>query len=150
MTRFNPDAVFILIGINDIVKQKSSELFQGNLLELVRRIRSTGAIPILQTYGKILYAPENEKYLLRYNKLPEYNAVIRQIAADESIILIDHDRCWQENICDEQSLKYHMAEAIHPGGLGHLAMAKLIFKTLNISDPESFCCNPTGTPWSLA
>ena len=40
-------------------------------------------------------------------------------------------------------------ETIHPGGKGHLEMAKLIFQTFNIFDPESPCCNPVGTPYSL-
>ena len=149
VSRFAPNVVFILIGMNDIVKLKSAEKFKTNLLELVRRVRSIGAIPVLQTNGKILFVPENEKYVMRYENLPQYNETIRQVAADESIILIDHDACWDKFICDEATLKRHLGEAIHPGGLGHLAMAKLIFKTFNIFDPESPCCNPVGIPQSL-
>ena len=150
VSRFAPNVVFILIGMNDIVKLKSAEKFHANLLELVRRIRSIGAIPVLQTNGKILFVPENEKYIMRYENLPQYNDTVRQVAADESIILIDHDAYWNEFICDEETLKLHLGEAIHPGGSGHLAMAKLIFQTFNIFDPESPCCNPVGTPQSLA
>ena len=147
--RFKPDAVFILIGINDIVKLKDSTVFHDNLLKLVRIVRADGAIPILQTYGNILRVPENANYMYRYEKLPEYNQVIRQIAADESVILVDHEKYWSANAPDERSLKLWMGEAIHPGGKGHLEMAKLIFQTLNIYDPECSCCNPVGTPWSL-
>ena len=150
VSRFAPNVVFILIGMNDIVKLKSAEKFKSNLLELVRRVRSIGSIPVLQTNGKILYVPENEKYVMRYENLAEYNQVVRQVAEEESIILVDHEAYWNRNICDEETLKLHLGEAIHPGGLGHLAMAKVIFQTFNISDPESYCCNPTGTPWSLA
>ncbi len=150
VSRFAPNVVFILIGCNDIVKLKSVEKFHSNLIELVRRVRSIGAIPVLQTYGKIVYVPENEGYVMRYEQLAQYNETIRKVAADESIILIDHEPYWNENIPDEKTLKLYMGEAIHPGGLGHLAMAKLIFKTFNIFDPESPCCNPVGTPWSMA
>lgn len=147
--RFKPDVVFILIGINDIVKLKNSSAFNENLLKLVRTVRDDGAIPVLQTYGNILHVPENDNYMLRYEKLPEYNQIIRQIAALESTILVDHEKHWNANVPDEKSLKLYLGEAIHPGGKGHLEMAKVIFETLGIHDPQSPCCNPVGTPWSL-
>lgn len=147
--RFQPDAVFILIGMNDIVKLKDVDKFRVNLVELVRRVRNDGAIPILQNYGSILNVPENANYLLRCEKLPEFNAAIRRTAFDESTIFIDHEKYWKENIHDEATLKSWLGEPIHPGGKGHLEMAKLIFQTFNIFDPESPCCNPVGTPYSL-
>ena len=61
--RFQPDAVFILIGMNDIVKLKDVNKFRANLVELLRRVRNDGAIPILQNYGSILNVPENANYL---------------------------------------------------------------------------------------
>ena len=148
--RFKPDVVFILIGINDIVKLKSPDKFRENLTELVRRVRADSAMPILQTYGNILHVPENDNYMLRHEKLPEYNDIIRQIAAQESVILIDHERHWAKNACDEKSLRSWLGEAIHPGGMGHLELAKEIFRTLGIYEPEAPCCNPVGTPFSLA
>lgn len=148
--RFKPDAVFLLIGMNDIVKLKNADKFRDNLLELVRRVRADNAIMVLQTNNHILHVPENDNYMLRYEKLPEYNQIIRQIAAEESVILVDHEKYWNANIPDEKNLKLWLGEAIHPGGKGHLEMAKLIFQTLNIHDPEAPCCNPVGTPWSLA
>lgn len=148
--RFKPDVVLILIGTNDIVKLKDADKYRSNLLELVRRVRNDGAIPVLQTYGHILHIPENDNYMLRYEKMPEYNQIIRQTAVNESIILVDHEKYWRENAPDEKTLRLWQGEAIHPGGKGHLEMAKLIFQTLNIFDPQSPCCNPVGTPWSLA
>ena len=147
--RFKPDAVFILIGMNDIVKLKDAEKFRANLVELVRRVRNDGAIPILQSYGTIINVPDNEKYLLRYEKLPEFNAAVRRTALEESTIFIDHEKYWQENVKDEETLKLWQGEPIHPGGRGHLEMAKLIFQKFNIFDPESLCCNPVGIPYSL-
>ena len=148
--RFKPDVVLLLIGMNDIVKLKNADNYRDNLIELVRRMRSDGAIPVLQTNNTILHVPENDKYMLRYEKLPEYNQIVRQVAEAESVILVDHEKHWNTNIPDEKTLKLWLGEAIHPGGKGHLEMAKLIFQTLNIFDPESPCCNPVGTPFSLA
>ena len=147
--RFAPDVVFILIGINDIVKLKNPDKFQQNLLSLVRRVRADGAIPVLQNYGNILHVPENSNYMMRYENLPVYNHIIRQISKSESIILVDHEKHWRELISSEDELKLLLGEAIHPGGKGHLEMAKRIFQTLNIFDPEAPCCNPSGTPFSL-
>ena len=88
--------------------------------------------------------------MIRYEKWQEYNQCIRDVAAAESVILIDHNKYWNDNIPDEKTLKLWLGEAIHPGGKGHLEMAKLIFRTFNIFDPESPCCNPVGIPFSLA
>ena len=139
--RFKPDVVFILIGSNDIAKLKDAEKYRANLISLVRRVREDGAIPILQTNNNILHVPENSNYMLRYEKLPEYNQTVRQVAEAESVILVDHEKYWAQNVVDEQTLKRWLGEPIHPGSKGHLEMAKLIFQTLNIFDPESPCCN---------
>ncbi|MBE6391631.1 MAG: SGNH/GDSL hydrolase family protein [Lentisphaerae bacterium] len=147
--RFKPDAVLILIGMNDTVKVRSAEKYRDNLISLVRRVRDDGAIPVLQTNGNILHVPENDNYMTRYEKLPEYNQVVRQVASTESVILVDHEKYWNHFAIGEEELKLWLGEAIHPGGKGHLEMAKCIFQTLDIYDPESSCCNPVGTPWSL-
>lgn len=147
--RFNPDVVLIKIGTNDIVKLKDTEKYRANLVQLVKTVRQDGAIPVLQNYGHILHVPENDNYMLRYEKMPEYNQIIRQTAAAESVILVDHERHWRENASDEKTLRSWLGEAIHPGGKGHLELAKEIFRTFGIYDPEAACCNPVGTPWSL-
>ena len=147
--RFKPDVVFILIGINDIVKLKNAEQYRANLQELVRRVRADGAVPVLQTYGTILQVPEDGNYMLRWEKLPEYNQIIRQTAADGSVIMIDHEKHWQENASDEKTLRSWLGEAIHPGGKGHLELAKEILRAFDIYDQGSACCDPVGTPWSL-
>jgi len=148
--RFNPDAVSILIGGNDIIHLKNPDQFRDNLVELVRRVRADNAIPLLQTYGKILPVPEKEEYMIRYNKWQEYNQIIRDAAAAESVILIDNNKYWNDNIPDEKTLKFWLGESIHPGGKGHLEIAKCIFQTFGIYNPESLSANPIGTPWSLA
>lgn len=140
--RFKPDVVFLLIGMNDIVKLKDIDKFRANFVELIRRVRNDGAIPVLQNYGAVLQVPENANYMLRYEKLPEYNAVIRQTALDESTIFIDHEAYWKCHASDEATLKCWLGEPIHPGAKGHLEMAKLIFQSFNIFSEDSACCTP--------
>lgn len=147
--RHHPQVVFVLIGTNDIVRYNDSELFRQYLAELVDRLRSEGSIPVMQTCTPVLKVEDNESYILRYNKLPLYNSVIREIAEQKSVILVDHAAHWQKIAPVENSLKRLLGEAIHPGGAGHLEMAKEIFRTLGIYDADSNCANPIGTPHSL-
>ena len=147
--RHQPQVVFVLIGTNDIARYNDSELFRQYLTELVDRLRAEGSIPVMQTCTPVLKVEDNESYIERYNKLPLYNSVIREIAEQKSIILVDHAAHWQKIAPDENSLKRLLGEAIHPGGAGHLEMAKEIFRTLGIYDADSNSSNPIGTPYSL-
>lgn len=147
--RHHAEVVFILIGTNDIVRYNDSELFRQYLTELVRRVRSEKSIPIMQTCTPVLKTEDNESYMERFNKMPLYNSVIREIAEQESIILVDHAAHWENIASDEITLKKLLGEAIHPGGAGHLEMAKAIFRKLEIYDENSNSVNPVGTPHSL-
>ena len=147
--RHHAEAVFVLIGTNDVVRYNDRERFRQYLTELIRRLRAEGSIPIMQTCTPVLKTEENEKYLLRYREIPFYNSVIREIAEKESAILVDHADHWKNAAPDENSLKRLLGEEIHPGGAGHLEMAKKIFCTLGIYDKDSNSTNPVGTPRSL-
>ena len=146
---WHPQAVFLLIGINDIVQLDDIALFSDNLVQLVRQIRADGAIPILQTYPPIQKHPENPRYWKRYQEMPAYNEAIRQIAKREDLILVDHDQHWREFASDPEALAAKLGESIHPGAFGHLEMAKEIFKKFNIYDPKADSCNPVGIPFSI-
>ncbi|MBR4672840.1 MAG: SGNH/GDSL hydrolase family protein [Victivallales bacterium] len=145
--RHNPNVVLLLIGANDIVKPNCGgpEDFRQRLTELTRRIRQGGAIPVLQTYNTIQLVenPTTEYlrgYVKRYNEFPQYNAVIREVAAAEDTILVDHRKLWEEKTADPQELDRWLGETIHPGGYGHLQMAILILKELGMYSPKSKCC----------
>ena len=143
-----PDYMSLLIGINDILRYNDSGLFRQYLTELICRLRSEGSIPVMQTCTHILKIEEHERCMERYNKLPLYNEIIRKIAEQQSIILVDHDKHWQKIASDENLLKRLLDDDIHPNGAGHLEMAKEIFRTLGIYDADSNCANPIGIPHS--
>ena len=146
--RHQPQVVFVLIGINDILRYNDSGLFRQYLTELVCRLRSEGSIPVMQTCTHILKIEDHERSMERYNKLPLYNSIIREIAEQQSIILVDHDKHWQKIASDEDLLKRLLDDDIHPNGAGHLEMAKEIFRTFGIYDADSNCANPIGIPHS--
>jgi len=147
---WQPNVVFILIGTNDIVKLDDIGFFQGNLLRLLELLQEDNAIPILQTYPTIQYIPDNAGYLKRYREMPAYNQAIRDIAQQDNIMLIDHEEHWKKCASAPDILASWLGEPIHPGALGHLEMAKTIFKELGIYDAEAVSSNPVGTPFSIA
>ena len=146
---WHPDAVFLLIGINDIVKLDDLDLFRGNLSRLVGQLRADGALPILQTYGTIQKIEDSPNYMKRFLELPAYNDAIRRIAEEESVILVDHDRYWRSAAADPAVQASWLGEAIHPGAAGHLEMAKEIFRKLEVYDPEAGSSNPVGIPFGI-
>ena len=144
--RFRPQVVFVLIGCNDIVRANNGgpEGFRQRLSTLVERIRQDGAIPVLQTYNtiKLETNPTTEYlkgYVKRYNEFPEYNQVIRDVAAACDTILVDHRKHWEENASDPAELDFWLGETIHPGAYGHQQMAILITKALGMYDAKSKC-----------
>jgi lysophospholipase L1-like esterase len=150
--RYSPQVVFLLIGINDIMRSNcnGSGGFRDRLEKLVRKLQADGVIVVMQTYNTINIRPEwNEKhfYVQCFRQLPAFNDVIRETAAKYSAVLVDHDKHWRVNAADTKVLKSWLGEYIHPGAKGHLEMANLILKTLNMYDAKSRCsnakaCNP--------
>jgi len=132
----NPDIVFLMIGMNDCsdLNDISIHEFEDNLLELINKITNIDAIPILQTSCPIL--PEQAPDRLPY--FDSYMDIIRKIASDNSLPLIDHNQFWKEHI-DKHF--YWMSNAFHPNHYGHRSFAKYIYNCLDIDDNNSHSCN---------
>lgn len=143
LKRFKPDVVFLLIGTNDISYAECGDVndFKRHLYELIKRLQNDCRYVILQTYPTIMPHPDPEHgYNKRFREMPAYNDAIREAAAKHDLLLIDHDRYWQK--CHGPAgPEAWLGEMIHPGAVGHLEMAKLIFKALDMDDPASDCCN---------
>ena len=144
--RYTPQVVFVLIGCNDIVHGKcgGAEGFRSRLENLVQRIQKDGAIVVLQTYNTInakLWWGKKNPYVQRLLAFPEFNQVIRDTAVKYNTILVDHEKYWKKHASSPAILQEWLGEYIHPGAKGHLEMAKLILKTLNLYDENSRCCH---------
>jgi len=137
-----PDAVFIMIGLNDIVKVPGTKLFRSNLTELVRMIRRDHAIPILQTYAPMLPAPDNRELMKRFELFDEYMEIIRDVSSAEDTLLIDHAEFWAPLAAKPELLRPYLEDGIlHPGNKGHLKLAQEIFQVLGINSGDSACAN---------
>lgn len=138
---FQPQIVLIMIGMNDTLRFRErggSPVFEQNLSTLTVRLREDRIIPVLQTCNPII---DNVQ---RQELLPEYMDIIRKVAKGKDVILVDHFAYWQKAVPDVYSLAQWLGEPIHPGSRGHLEMARLILKTLDLYDENSPCCHPAG------
>ena len=135
VTRFAPAAVFLLVGMNDAKDGVSGRgRFRTDLAELVDRVRQLGAVPVLQTANPIdvEHSPDRED-------LPAYMDIIRSVAEERAVFLIDHHVFWESQsagVIDDW-----LSDPIHPNERGHHEYAKKIFVELSIFDPASPTCS---------
>lgn len=138
--RFYPGIVSVMIGMNDAGKgEKGRDTFRIYLSTLIDKIREIGAIPVLHTPNPVY--PYHKSSEARKD-LPNYTEIIRNLAAEKRIILVDHYRHWQETKkSDEELLLWINDRSIHPNEFGHREFAKLLFKSLGLFSKESPTCN---------
>jgi acyl-CoA thioesterase I len=141
IAQFSPQVISLMIGTNDAaaIRNISINTFETNLRTLVQKFRQLHAIPILHTPNIISTSEKGNNERLA---LPQYVDIIRKVAHDCYVILVDHWKYWEDNrekVLDEKWRN----DPLHPNGRGHLEMARLLFKTLSIFDDSSFTC--TGT-----
>ena len=137
VSRFAPDAVFLLIGTNDIVKTEGgADSFRTYLESIMEQIIALDAIPIVQNYPPIAQS-DNPGYIKRFQQMPLYNEVIEETARKYDAVFVDHWSYWKSNCSDLDSW---LGETIHPGARGHFEMAMAIFKVLGIYTDTSPCC----------
>jgi len=135
VAQFKPHVVFIMIGMNDCSDKSgiTPQEFEKNLHTLDERIEALGGKTVLQTTCPIIPggAPDREP------QFPAFMDVIRRVAADRRLPLVDHTQYWLEN---KAKLYYWMSNTFHPNAYGHTAFAHLLFKALDIFDPASPSC----------
>ena len=134
LNQFCPDVVFINFGINDGDRFGDTEQFRADLTRIARQVRAKNAIPVLQTNSLTLRAKPFR---------PHFNAVIREVAAAENSLLVDHAAAWEEAAgkpgasagSKRESVpapRHLMNNDLHPNAAGHLFMAQTIARSLNL------------------
>ena len=130
-----PHVVFLMIGTNDSSVERNVEQgeFERNLHDLCRRIDEIGGVPVLQTACPILKgtAPDREA------GFPVYMEIIRRVACESRVPLIDHETYWRAN---EKQRFFWMSDPLHPNSFGHIVFSKFLFESLGILDPVSPVC----------
>ncbi|RAJ93113.1 lysophospholipase L1-like esterase [Larkinella arboricola] len=135
VSQFKPAVVSLMIGTNDCARAgMTPDLFAQNLTTIVGKIRDLGAVPILHTPNPIILEKAPER-----RTLPEYIPVIRNVAEQKQVVLVDHFSHWQ-NTTDIDVNREWLNDPLHPGPRGHQEIARLLFKTLSIFDPQEATC----------
>ena len=133
VARFKPDFVSINLGMNDCGKL-TPDKYRANLHELVKRVRALGAVPVLQVPNTVKAGND------RGSKLPPFCAVVREVAAQEKVLLVDHRSDWEKSAGGADAPAKWMNDAIHPNGAGQAEMARTMFRDLGIYDEKSPTC----------
>lgn len=139
VARFHPDVVVVMLGTNDSVRGPAGRAgFHHRLGEIVARVRALHAVPVLQTppAADVEASPEHAD-------LAAYADVVRAVADERDVVLVDHFAHWVEAGHGAPPAAW-LDDPIHPNALGHLEMARTLFRRLGVFDPRS----PTGgAPW---
>jgi len=133
---FNPDIMFLMIGMNDASDghpKVDLDRFVENLHALCAKTESLDCLPILQTTSLILpgTSPDREPHL------PDFMNAVREVAAMRKLPLVDHTAYWEAHI--EKCYLWNSNE-FHPNEMGHRVFARHLFEALDILDPESPTC----------
>lgn len=123
----NPKIVFLTFGMNDCATITIDE-YKNNLKTLVNKIREMGAIPIIQTI--------NTTNGSREEQLPIFMEGARAVANELDVFLIDHNKYWSD--LGKSVTNAWLGDAIHPNEKGHLEIAKLIFRELQLDTDDSY------------
>lgn len=139
LQQFRPHVVFINFGINDETRYGDLDKFRTDLTAIVQLVRAQKAIPVLQTPSLTLRAKPMR---------PHYAAAIREVAAAENVLLVDHTAVWEE-LCGHSGASFSTSPAsiaapgelmnndLHPNAAGHLLMAQTIARCLRLAPKNS-------------
>jgi len=133
--RFDPTVVSIMMGMNDATAGPAGrDKFRSAYNTLIDRLQNeTHALILLQTPNPVTQAA------VRRKDLPAYAQIIREIAKDRRVGLVDQDKLWRQRIAQRKTnLNYLLDDGtIHPNGFGHVLFAHNMFAVLGIFDPNA-------------
>lgn len=120
-----PDLVVIMFGMNDVTRVPL-ETYQQNMREIIMRCRNAGAAVVLCTPNGV--SPNAER---PEKKLDQYAGVVRSIAKEFSLPMVDFLKDWQAlRSQDPIGWSLLMSDAIHPNMNGHKRFAELIAESI--------------------
>lgn len=135
--RFQPDVVSVMLGMNDCsAGEAGRETFRTTLSKIAEQIIAAGAIPLLHTPNTVYTKNAGGR-----GDLPAYAEIVRVLAGEQKLALVDHWRHWEKTKPDQEALLPWLEDkSIHPGVYGHREFANLTFRQLGIFDPASPTC----------
>jgi len=128
-----PDLVTVMFGLNDIANL-SSEQFNDNLSNIVRRIQGNGCTALICTPNDIEDTP-----LRTRRALAKYVGIARQVAVECGAPLADAHRDFEAvRQCVTNEFDALFSDPIHPNLAGHRRLATTVAEALIGSDVVVF------------
>lgn len=143
VTRFEPDVVFMTLGLHDsLAGPEGLGRFRGQLSGVVEALEGDGSIVVLNTPNPVLASTDR-----RFSSLPDYVDQIRRVAEEMQVPVVDHWAHW-ERACKNGAMLagWLGADGIHPNGPGHRQIARLLLHRLGLFDHHSPTCNVPVQP----
>ena len=143
--QFNPDCVSIMIGANDCIQGPDNiGAFTETYLKTIESIHNkTGASILLHTPN---WAQPTGKFGQEFlNYLPLYIEAVRKIAEISQVPIVDHYTEWVKS---GASKEWWIGKGCHPNEYGHRAIARTIFRELDIWDDSSWTCQLMVPYWN--
>jgi acyl-CoA thioesterase I len=128
--RFSADVAFVMYGTNDATAGVDGVAgYRAGLEELVSRLERENTRVVLQVPPPI-HAPESGRH-----EIGRYREVVREVAADKGLLLVDHEADWAEGPWDDARSEL-LADHIHPNAEGHRRMARAVLRTVGLDGQE--------------
>jgi lysophospholipase L1-like esterase len=121
---WKPQVVSVNIGMNDAGKM-DAPAFAKDLDALLDRVAALDAALILHVPNPIRGGGSGR----REKNLAAFGPVIRAAAAARQAVLADHEAHWKANA----KPGWHN-DPVHPNGLGHLEMARVMLAAIGLAD----------------
>lgn len=124
----SPKKIFLMIGINDVSRGRTTEFIADGIRAIAERIMAESPstrlylqslLPVNDCYGKF------EGHTSRYRQVPEINAEIKKIAADLGAVYID----LFTHFAEPESCKMHPEltnDGLHLLGAGYLKWRDIV------------------------
>jgi lysophospholipase L1-like esterase len=129
--RFAPDVVSLSLGMNDALDgPRGRSAFRDSLADLASRSSDLGAQVVLQTPNRASLAA-----LPGRADLPAYADIVRQLATDLEVRLVDHDADWAAH-AGAAGPDDWLDDPVHPNAAGHRRMADVALSSLGLGPLE--------------
>lgn len=138
VSRYRPEVVVISLGINDCKSGVAGrEDFRRTMREILERIRTEGAIPLVILPHPVYLPATRQRADLR-----AYVEILRQELAREEVPGVDHWSDWLQHWPDLEATRSRLFDGrIQLNADAHRHLAGLLFQTLEIFDPRSAVCS---------
>lgn len=131
--RFDPDVVSLVVGIAESkAGPPGRQSFQNDLVRFVDQLHDFGTVVALNTPHFVAAERHSD-----YHDLPAFVEIVQRTAELTNALLIDHWSHWKTvESSTTDFTKWYLKDGIHPSSIGHLELARLVFRKFSLVEPQ--------------